>query len=188
MVKKLSIIYILTLLYACLTQFRLMVIVSAILPFLVPLLFKIFKINMLKEIQIINIIFIYFASLIGSSLGGYNLPVYDKIIHFISGIIVACIGYIVYKYYNKEENVLMIIFINAFNMLVAFLWEVYEYILLFFGYDAIRHYSSGVHDMIGDMIVCFIGGVLISLYIIKFKNHFLRRIQCQLLVDIKENM
>ena len=56
-------------------------------------------------------------------------------------------------------------------------WEFYEYALLvFFQYDAIKHFSTGVHDTITDMLVAVIGGLILSIYLIHYdqseKNHF----------------
>ena len=55
------------------------------------------------------------------------------------------------------------------NASVALLWEFYEYALLvFFQYDAIKHFSTGAHDTITDMLVAVIGGIILSLYLIHY--------------------
>ena len=73
----LKVIYILTLLYACLdiskTMDVVMIIVSANLPFVFPLLFKVLGKKMSDEMMALNLIFIYFASLLGSCLYNKNL-------------------------------------------------------------------------------------------------------------------
>lgn len=70
----------------------------------------------------------------------------------------------------------MCIFINAVNATIALLWEFYEYALLvFFQYDAIRN-VTGVHDTMTDMLVAVIGGILLTIYLVRFdqssKDHF----------------
>lgn len=180
-------IYLVTLIYALIinfgNQYFLMTLVSIVTPLIIPMIFKLLKIRCNDEIYILNIIFVYFASLIGSCLGGYSTAYFDKFVHCASGVVILEIGYLVYKYYIKENSkIFMLIFLNAFNMLIAFLWELYEYLLLIlFNYDAIRHYTSGVHDTMTDMIVCFIGGLLLSIYLIKYdqsdKKHFFVSLQ-----------
>ncbi|MFR1628666.1 MAG: hypothetical protein ACLSU6_17690 [Thomasclavelia ramosa] len=71
----------------------------------------------------------------------------------------------------------MFIFINALNAMIALYWEFYEYaLLIFFNYDAINHYSTGIHDSITDMLVAVIGSFILSLYLTHYDqrndNHF----------------
>ena len=156
-----------------------MTIVACLTPFIMPLLMKLLKIEVPQEFYIINIIFVYFASLWGSCLGGYHLPYFDKFTHFFSGIIFCEIAYIFYKHFlpNEKRKFLMFIFINALNAMIALFWEFYEYALLFFfNYDAINHYSTGIHDSITDMLVAVIGSFILSLYLTHYDqrndNHF----------------
>lgn len=151
-----------------------MTIVACLTPFIMPIIMKLLKIKVPQEFHIINIIFVYIASLWGSCLGGYNnIQLFDKFTHFFSGIIFLEVAYIFYKHYLRNDNrkVLMFVVINAINAMVAVLWEIYEYILLIlFNYDAIRHFKTGVHDSITDMIVAIIGGLLLSIYLIHYDN------------------
>ena len=156
-----------------------MTIVACLTPFIMPLLMKLLKIEVPQEFYIINIIFVYFASLWGSCLGGYHLPYFDKFTHFFSGIIFCEIAYIFYKHFlpNEKRKFLMFIFINALNAMIALYWEFYEYaLLIFFNYDAINHYSTGIHDSITDMLVAVIGSFILSLYLTHYDqrndNHF----------------
>ena len=121
----------------------------------------------------------YCFCLWGSCLGGYQLPYYDKFTHFASGVVICEMIYLLYKHYLRDDHrkSLMFIFLNAVNASVALLWEFYEYALLvFFQYDAIKHFSTGVHDTITDMLVAVIGGLILSIYLIHYdqsgKNHF----------------
>lgn len=64
---------------------------------------------------------------------------------------------------KSGELSLFVVFINAINLSMAALWEFYEYaILVLFNNDAINHYTSGVHDSMGDMIVCMLGGLIVT--------------------------
>lgn len=181
--KSFILIYLISLVYAFYLnwggKYFSMTIVACLTPFIMPLLMKLLKIEVPQEFYIINIIFVYFASLWGSCLGGYHLPYFDKFTHFFSGIIFCEIAYIFYKHFlpNEKRKFLMFIFINALNAMIALFWEFYEYALLFFfNYDAINHYSTGIHDSITDMLVAVIGSFILSLYLTHYDqrndNHF----------------
>lgn len=175
--------YIVALIYALVINYQgkyfSMCFVAMGTPFLFPLLLKILKVKAPTEVYIFNIIFIFFASLWGSCLGGYSLPYFDKVTHFGSGILGCELAYMLYKSFLREDKrqLLMAIFINAVNASIAVIWEFYEYMLLvFFNYDAINHYTSGVHDTITDMLMAFTAGLLLTVYLIKYdqkeENHF----------------
>lgn len=151
-------------------------VVAILTPAIVPVIFKIFKWKPVYEIYIISTIFTYFASLIGSSFHWYDYFGFDKILHFSSGIFI-CIGAIIMFLSIKKEKIItdakdftiFIIFINAVNMAIAQLWEFYEYaMLIFFNNDAINHYTQGVHDTITDMMCAFVGGVIVTGFLLHY--------------------
>lgn len=156
-----------------------MTVVAGLTPFIIPCIVKLLKIKVPYEVYILNIVFVYFSSLIGSCLNGYSTPYFDKVTHCASGVIISEVIYIIYKYYlrNDHRKSLMFLFINAGNAMIALFWEFYEYALLvFFNNDAIRHYTTGVHDSITDMLVAVIGGLVLCFYLMKYdqssQNHF----------------
>jgi len=176
-VLGLKLIYSVTLVFACFQvetfMDGVMILVSCILPLVFPFLFRLFNKKMPIEWQIVNITFIFFASLIGSCLGGYSWPLYDKIIHFFSGMIAFSLGLFLYHKLVKVEisNSFKDLFCHLFNLSVAVIWEFYEYLMLvFFNHDCIRHYTSGVHDALTDMICAFLGGVVV--FLLKRKTKF----------------
>lgn len=116
-------------------------------------------------------IFLYFASLIGSCLSGYSIIGFDKVVHFSSGIIAIIFAMNLYTSITKSNKIdnlpLFTIFINAVNIGIAVLWEFFEYaMLVFFNNDCIRHYSQGVHDSMTDMLCATIAGVIVTIYMI----------------------
>ncbi|MCD8027792.1 MAG: hypothetical protein LUF02_03835 [Erysipelotrichaceae bacterium] len=180
--KICSMIYIVFLIYAFyrnwMRKYFFMTIVSCFTPFIAPMIMRILKVQVPIEFNLINIVFVFMASLWGSCLGGYTLAYFDKIVHFLCGIIFTELFYMLYKYYLRDDKQksLMFIFVNGLNMAAAVIWEFYEYFLFyFFQYDAIRN-STGVYDTITDMIVATIGGLLLSFYLIRYdqdkKNRF----------------
>ena len=148
--------------------------------FLVPLALKILHLTPIFEIYMINIIFAAIASIAGSMLGAYSFPFFDKVLHFCSGLFLSELSYMVFCWLKKttvikekNERILSIIFVNACNMMIAVFWEFFEYgCLIFLNNDAINHYTSGVHDSMTDMLVAFVGGMIITYFILSYyKNN-----------------
>ena len=159
--------------------------IGCITCFVVPFLFKIFHLKMIKEIHILNLLFVTFSIVLGSILNFYSLFYYDKFLHFMSGLLFCEFSYILYHYIMKKHHskhipILCYLFINAMNMMIAVFWEFYEYAcLLFLNNDAIHHYSSGVHDSMQDMLVALCGGIVVTIGIIMYyktnkKNIFIQ--------------
>lgn len=155
--------------------------------FLVPLALKILHLKPIFEIYMINIIFAAIASIAGSMLGAYSVPFFDKVLHFCSGLFLSELSYMVFCWLkrttvikDKNERILSIIFVNACNMMIAVFWEFFEYgCLIFLNNDAINHYTTGVHDTMTDMLVAFVGGLIITGCILSYyhsgkKNFWIR--------------
>ncbi len=149
--------------------------VAMITPFLVPLVFKILHWQMNVESKLANIIFVYFASLIGSGFGGYSIPYFDKVLHFTSGLLGTIFGILLFHTLIKKKRVdkkfqpLYLLFINAVNISIAALWEFFEYFMLVvFNNDCINHYTTGVHDSLTDMICAFIAGLILTIMVIRY--------------------
>ena len=186
------IIYIVTLIYAVIKGSRLqMCIIASILPFLLTVKKYKFHCKITYEIKIIYLVFIYFSSLIGSCLEGYELAYYDKIVHFFSGIIITMLGYLIYSFIKKDiiiqqssDQKICYIFIMTFNISIALLWEFYEYaMLIFFQNDCIHHYTTGIHDSMTDMICACLGGLIILYQVVQYyqknKKYYLIKVMHQ---------
>ena len=96
--------------------------------------------------------------------------------HFLSGILTAYIGlYLIMllKSYNKKNIIFNIIFIIGFTLSIAFFWEVFEFVNdSLFGKDAQNVLTTGVDDTMWDMIVAFLGSIIISIiYIVEVKTN-----------------
>ena len=113
-------------------------------------------------------LFITVSMIWGHTLNGYALMGFDKVLHFSSGVMI-CYGITGFYCWMKKQwkettmrdFILKCISIQGINMMIAFLWEVFEFAcLVFFDIDAINHYTQGVYDTMTDMIVCFLGGCL----------------------------
>ncbi|MFI3260503.1 MAG: hypothetical protein R3Y13_02170 [bacterium] len=160
------------------TGYKAINILAAIVsPPLIYLTLRIIKIKIIPEITYIIFGFNLLSIILGNTLKLYRLwDPYDKILHFLSGVIIAlfiyCIFLLIMQKKNikkKNEFILSILFVNGLNISVAFLWELFEFsLLVFFGIDAIRHKSTGVYDLMLDILVCMIGGIIISIYLYLF--------------------
>lgn len=162
-----------------------MIFVALITPFIIPCLFHLFKLKATNEIYIINLIFMYFASLIGSSFNGYSIPFFDKILHFSSGICASLLAVILFYIIKKEKKItsrqdykIFLLFVFNTNLAIAMLWELYEYMMLIlFNNDCINHYKTGVHDSMTDMLCALLAGIFIIFLINRYykhkKKHFL---------------
>lgn len=150
-------------------------VVAIFTPLILPVIFKLFRFKPVYEMYIISTVFIYFASLIGSSFHWYAYKGFDKVLHFSSGIFATLLMVIVFflirktnQIKTKEDWNLMLIFINAGNLAIAAIWEFYEYaLLILFNNDAINHYTQGVHDSMTDMLCAMVGGILLTLCIMR---------------------
>ena len=70
---------------------------------------------------------------------------------------------------EKKDFTLFLVFINAVNIAIGEIWEFYEYaMLIFFDNDCINHYTQGVHDTITDVMCATVGGILLTLLIVRY--------------------
>ncbi len=134
----------------------------SIIPIMIipSLIFK--KINISSFVIFIYLIFIFFSQLLGSVFGLYNILIhYDKIIHFISGILTSLLALKILNFYKYDNSKLFnLIFIFSFSFLIAGIWEIFEYIMdnLLNG-DAQRVVLTGVHDTMQDIISSCLGSI-----------------------------
>lgn len=162
--------------------------VAMLTPWIVPVVFRLFKLKRIAEIDILNIIFVFFASIVGSCLSGYAMPYFDKVVHFASGLLLCQVSYMLYSLITKrrepvslEERRLVLCFSFVCNGFIALLWEFYEYaMLVFFNYDCIKHFSTGVHDSLTDMLAGTLGGLVMCFFFYqsfrKNKENFFTRL------------
>lgn len=160
--------------------------ITVSLVLLIPRIFKsLFKIKITDAMELVYVVFIILAQFLGSVVNLYNTTWwYDLFTHFLSGILTAILALVVmgwfnvYKPKNKWFNVLFMI---AFTLMVASLWEFLEY-----GTDVItsmdvqHNLDTGVVDTMEDMLVAFLGSIIVSIsYFIEdkvSKNGFLKKV------------
>lgn len=149
---------------------RLLSSLSIVLVLFIPrILAKILKSKVLNTLEFIYIIFIFLAQFLGSVVNLYSkIWWYDLFMHFLSGIFTAVIALFVLKWFGlyKEKNKSFnIVFIISFSLMVASLWEFGEFFAYnLFGMDVQHHLTTGVFDTMQDMLVAFLGSIIISCY------------------------
>ena len=129
--------------------------------------------------------FVFAAMYLGSVLDFYIIiPGYDKILHLISGVIIAYIGYIFYlnlvKTDDKEAvNPMMgVVFSIIFSIAAAGAWEIWE-----FSTDQLFGFTSQNNSLIDTMmdIICgtvmgILANIPIAMYIKGKKVKFIEKL------------
>ena len=149
-------------------------------PIFLHLIFKI-KFSILSII--LYDVFIVCSVVIGSQYNIYDLlPLYDKAVHFSSGIIVAILFYTLLKNNSKISisTFWLFIFILSVCMLVGGVWEIYE-----FSYDSIAGANSQkwmgfqghdvLNDSMFDLICDFTGGIIGAFIVIIIENKKMKK-------------
>lgn len=128
---------------------------------------KIFKFDISNINEIIFIVFVFLAHFLGSILNFYNnIYFYDKLIHFLSGMVVSVtiLEFLVKNNRYDKKYLFNILFILGVSSLIAICWESFEYICdSVFKKDAQNVLTTGINDTMQDMIVATLGSILFLL-------------------------
>lgn len=105
---------------------------------------------------------------LGATVELYNeFTYYDKITHALSGVLTALLAMLLLKQlgmYDENKIFFNILFIISVTLSVAVCWEFFEYFgNILFGGDAQRVAKTGVNDTMQDMLVAFIGSIIVSI-------------------------
>lgn len=137
---------------------------------------KIFKIKINEYINLVYIIFIFMAHFLGVICELYNhIYWFDKFVHFISGIVTSFVAIYLLIKFKKDKNLFFdILYIIAITLMAASLWEVFEYLSsYYFNVDPQKVVMTGVSDTMGDIIVAFLGSILVSVsYYFEIKHNY----------------
>ncbi len=134
------------------------------LPFLPPIVEKLFKIKVPFRIQLIYYIFLFAALSLGISLDLYKtVPYYDKVVHLGSGVVSTIVGYyaIVFFKAQKTPQLFRMLFIFALSVTIAVLWEYFEFFCdKCLGQSMQQLVTPGVDDTMFDLISASIGAII----------------------------
>lgn len=175
MIKKINIILILTSilgsLYFVFTRDNNIVLILKDLSIIITInalyiIRKLFKLKISDVLIFIYVLFIFLAHFLGVICELYNVIYwYDKFTHFLSGVLTSFGAIFLLKKFKKSGNTIFsILFIIALSLMVASLWEIFEYLSSFYlGVDPQKVAQTGVADTMGDIIVAFLGSILVSI-------------------------
>lgn len=95
-----------------------------------------------------------------------KMPGYDRVVHYISGVILANIGFVGGKRLFQERGIgqdplLLIMFSVFFSGMCAGLWEIFEFSADVFLHLNVQHGNS---DTMGDIVSGFLGAVTFAVY------------------------
>lgn len=146
-------------------------IITMLLPYIIE---KLFKVKIDERIKFIYLAFVFCAQFLGTTLEWYNkINYFDKINHTLSGVLTAYASLVILHLFNKYEhdNVLFnIVWMISVTLAIAGLWEIFEYLAnIIFGGDAQRVVATGVNDTMQDIIVAFLGSIMVAL-VYRFYN------------------
>ena len=109
--------------------------VSIIIPFLFPLIEKIFKIKIGTPIYLITIVFLFLSVTLGETLNFYeNIHGWDKLLHITSGFMLTFAGYcfIIKSLHDlpiKQKVSLGICYSVFFALAFLMCWEIIEFLV-----------------------------------------------------------
>ncbi|NFU51367.1 hypothetical protein FDF76_12700 [Clostridium botulinum] len=144
--------------------FRVLLVIVTI--FIAKLVFSVTFIKHCKMIYLLTLTFIIMAMYVGNILNIYTyINHYDKILHFISGIIISILAFSIYINYThkvseKLNPIFALIFIISFSIAMAGIWEMWE-----FSTDRLLGFNSQNNSLIDTMLDIIMGtlGCLIIL-------------------------
>lgn len=151
-------------------QSRILVTLSLYLTVWIPSLVRhYFKIKLPNYMELTYLLFLFFAQFLGSVVGLYStIYWFDSFTHFVSGMLTAVLAVAVLFWFHKydDKSILFnIFFMIAFSLMIAALWEFFEFSSdQFLGGDTQKVLTTGVSDTMKDMIVAFLGAILVSIY------------------------
>ena len=139
------------------------------------------KITFLKKSEIcfyVILAFTFSAIYLGNVWDLYRIiPIYDKLLHLLSGVIIAIIGFVLFLYLNNGKikgdfnTYFVVIFSIIFSIAAAGLWEIWEFSTdMLFGFHSQNNsLIDTMMDIICGSIMGIIANIPIYLYI-KGKN------------------
>ena len=139
------------------------------------------KITFLKKSEIcfyVILAFTFSAIYLGNVWDLYIIiPIYDKLLHLLSGVIIAIIGFVLFLYLNNGNikgdfnTYFAVIFSIIFSIAAAGLWEIWEFSTdMLFGFHSQNNsLIDTMMDIICGSIMGIIANIPIYLYI-KGKN------------------
>lgn len=153
------------------TTDRLLIAVSIIPVLLAPsLIDKILHYKMNETLKFVYYLFSFCAVILGSIFNFYNIPEtqgFDKITHFVSGILTSITSLIFLKRagLKKEKVWFVMTYIILFSVAIGGIWELFEFFCDKLTDGNAQHaLETGVDDTMGDMLAATTASILFAIY------------------------
>jgi len=138
-----------------------------LLPFAPFLMKKIFNLKYIAyRIELMYYIFVFVALDLGICFDlyvGWSSFIFDKLVHFLSGVGTSIVGYYALNYYKTEKTPKFFrgLFIVFFSMAIAVMWEFFEFACdKFLGFHMQTLVADGVDDTMCDLLAATLGAIL----------------------------
>lgn len=123
-----------------------------------------------RNLFVVLNLFVFFASLLGSSFNFYDIPHYDDFLHVWSGFIAVAAGFSILKALNpttKFTPLFTIVFLVMFSLGVGATWEMVEFFM-----DTFAHTNMQVGGLLDTMIDMLDGlaGTIVMVIILWIKK------------------
>jgi uncharacterized membrane protein YjdF len=145
------------------------ILITIPLIFLIDILQALLKRKFSYGLEVAYLLFVALSAHIGAGLDAYGAGfVYDKFVHFCSGILSVMVAYELFKKETvRLSGVAKFFFYIGTVMLVAIIWEIFEFTIdQLFQANLQRVRGTGVSDTMVDVISAFGGGVLTWLLLV----------------------
>ena len=140
---------------------------------------KLLKCNLSRGIKTASIGMVFLTIFLGETLDFYiTIKFWDKMVHFLAGIIFYWYFIKIYKDVLKDSKIGVLPIIYVLGL--AVLWEVIEFISDTFFYTNMQSskliHQNGLKDTMQDIIMSFTSSVLIHVFF-SIKNNFVKKKQ-----------
>lgn len=150
--------------------FNLLVALSfVILTYLSPIIYKITKINLIPEFNIIIQLFMFSSIYLGTLCGFYSIFWWwDVYLHAFFGLIFGLVGFILIYILNNNSKIklsltFIMIFIFCFSVTIGVIWELYEFTIDSLFYIGMQKY--GLIDTMWDLIADSVGAIYTCIFV-----------------------
>ena len=178
----------------------LMALVLLILTFLPSILEKAFKVDIPSVMEIIFLIFSVLSFLLGE-IGDFYIKYrwWDSMLHGMSGILLGCLGFVLLKYFNKNDNFksfhlgpgFAALFVLCFTITCGTFWEIIEWVADAINGTNMQRFEdnltgegfigrNALYDTMKDLMLDSLGGLLIAIvgyFDIKFNKGFVDKLK-----------